>query len=572
MRREEIPRETLPDLLETRGEENGDKVFFYYGEEDEEYTYSEMDKITNQIHNSLIDLGINKNDIVSVLLRNPLITAFSEFGIWKCGAIYSPINFRFKGDLLAHQLKDTDPDLLILQSKYIPRINEIKDILENLNLENIVIYEPKENQHDYSAEEGEYELDVSIEEIPFKELRKGSKKSPKIEKNFKDTANIVYTSGTTGPPKGVVHSFNWLYWYTYTRALITNEEDVIYTDLPFYHVAAAFYDMCGALTVGGEVAVWDKFKSSEFWNRVDKRGASTCIWLDIIPPVLMNRPEKEDDQRNTLNKVYMQPFPEYHNKAAKRFGIDIVYVGYGQTEGSSPLCGVIEEVSPQQGTPEELWKGPSREEIFQVVKEEGFALKRLDQKVKERFLGKPRRSHEVAILDENDKEVSSGEIGELCIRPAKPGAIYTRYLGSPEKTLETNRNLWLHTGDAVKKDEEGNYYFVDRMDFMIRKLGENISTNQLEDAINDHPKVRNCAALPAKAEFGEEDEILVCVVASGELSEDELKEHMESRLPEFMLPKYIEFMEELPLSKTMKVEKKTLNDRLSGKYPLKDLG
>jgi crotonobetaine/carnitine-CoA ligase len=177
----------------------------------------------------------------------------------------------------------------------------------------------------------------------------------------------------------------------------------------------------------------------------------------------------------------------------------------------------------------------------------------------------------VAVLDENDRELGAGRHGQLAFRPRLPHLMLSEYFNKPETTLEVFRNLWFHTGDGVYKDEDGSYYFVDRIGGFIRRRGENISSYQIEDIITGHPQVNVCAAFPICSEEGEEDDVVVYVVSKGKLSEEELRAWMGAEMPKFMRPQHIRFIDALPQTATYKVEKYKLKRMFleeSGREPL----
>lgn len=170
--------------------------------------------------------------------------------------------------------------------------------------------------------------------------------------------------------------------------------------------------------------------------------------------------------------------------------------------------------------------------------------------------GKPMDIYEIKLFDGNDTEVSVGEIGEIVFRPRVPSVMMLGYYNMPDKTLESFRNLWFHTGDLAKKDEDGYFYFVDRKKDSIRRRGENISSFEVERAVNSHPSVLESAAVAVPSEIGE-DEVKICVVIKpGEtLTPEKLIEYCNDKMPAFAVPRFIEFINILPKTPTDRVEK-----------------
>jgi crotonobetaine/carnitine-CoA ligase len=558
--------EIVTHILERWAQESRGRTFIYYGEEDLNLTFNEFNQIANSIGHNLRSLGISNGDRISVFLKNPLITTMVMFGIWKTGAIFCPIKFNYKGRLLSYQIKDTNPKAIITETELIPFLNEVKGEVDPIN---VILHTPKEKDHDYRPDLQNLRLDKFYPEIPFGEMTKGNKSNLEADLRYMDTANIIYTSGTTGPPKGVLQSYRWLNNYVFNWRRLFNQEDVIYNDLPLYHVAGSFFNVVRAAWVGCQTALWDRFSSKEFWPRIKKSGSTSAVLLDVMVPWLMNAPETADDHKNTLNKVYMAPLPQYHHQVAKRFGIDFVISGFGQTEtGHGSIC-IINEL--EKGTPPELYKGFSRKEILQIAKK--FAMCVVDGEKEETkgILGRPSLLFEASVLNIQDEECEPGEVGELAFRPKFPSMIITEYFNKPEASLKAFKNLWFHTGDACYRNKEGIYFFVDRMGSAIRVKGEFVSSYQVEDIINGHRKVDVCAAFPIPAEVGGEHDIVTFIVPKSgeELKEEEIRDWIKNMMPKYMWPKYIRFIEDLPKTATSKIEKYKLREKIKEELGIK---
>ncbi len=535
------------------------KTFFYYGEEDQHYTYEAFNGLSNRIANNLRELGIEKGDRVSLYLKNPLVTILSMFALWKLGAVFCPTNFLYKGRLLSYQLNDTDPKLIILENGREPLLNDIKD---QVKCRRVALYRPQMGQHDFNPETRDYKLDGEFEVTPFSRLFTGNSHSPGGSINYWDTANIVYTSGTTGPPKGVVQSHRWLQNYCFYGVKLLHPEDVVYCDLPLYHVGGAFSLVGRAAWRGCTVAVWDRFSASDFWKRIHQSGASYTLLLDVVMPWLMKHDPTDNDRNNTLRRVHMQPLPEYHHEFARRFGIDFVNVGYGATEIGYVCAGLIDETADGGGTPGEFQKGYSKEEVLKVAGDLGMPVKPGHEPIQKGFMGTPCLLHEMAILNERDEELRTGQYGQIGLRSRLPYVLLNEYFNKPEATAEAFRNLWFHTGDGAYRDAAGYCYFVDRMGGFIRVKGENISSFQIEDFINTHPQIQMSAAFSVPAAEGLEDDIVVFAVPvedSG-LDVEDLRSWTIGEMPKYMWPKHIRLVEALPRTPTHKVEKYKLRE------------
>ena len=551
----------LVKRLEEWAETRSDKTFFYYGEEDRHYSYDEFNRLANCIANNLKDMGVCKGDRVSLFLKNPLVTILSMFGLWKLGAVFCPTNFLYKGRLLSYQLNDTDPRLLITENGCESLLNDIKDQIKCCDL---VLYQPSKGEHDFNPETARLELDPQFNRTSFSELLQGDESNPNIDIHYWDTANIIYTSGTTGPPKGVVQSHRWLQNYCFYGVKMLHPDDVVYCDLPLYHIGGAFSLVGRAAWRGCTAAVWDRFSASDFWARIHRSGASYTLLLDVVMPWLLKHDETEEDRKNTLRRVHMQPLPEYHHEFARRFGIDFVNVGYGATEIGYVCAGIIDESVNGGGTPEGYQKGYSREGVLQVARDLHMPVVAGNEPIKKGFMGTSCLLHKVAILGEHDEELEPGEYGQIGLRSRLPYVLLNEYFDKPEATAEAFRNLWFHTGDGAYCETSGYYYFVDRMGGFIRVRGENISSYQVEDAMNAHPRIQMCAAFSIPAAEGLEDDIVVYVVPVGDdlLSEDEVREWTRGEMPKHMWPRHIRVVDALPQTPTHKVEKYKLKEKI----------
>ncbi|OLO27312.1 acyl-CoA synthetase [Alkalihalophilus pseudofirmus] len=551
--------ELVTKMLEKWAKETGERTFIFYGEENRSYTYSEVNELVNSIAHNLLKNGIKKGDRISLFLKNPLITTLAMFGIWKVGAVFCPINFNYKGKLLSYQINDTNPKILITENQMVPLINEIKDEISTLD---VIMHNPEQGDPDYHLDLANVQLDKTFHSFSFKDFLVGETSNPNIELNYWDTANIIYTSGTTGPAKGVVQSYRWINGYTFLFRSFNHQEDVIYNDLPLYHVGGAFALVARAVFVGCSVAIWDKFSPKDFWRRIKVSGCTDAILLDVMIPWLMKEEPSENDRMNTLKVVYMQPLPQYHHEVAKRFGFDFVLAGFGQTEAGNGFLSIIEELEDGEGTPSELYKGYSRNMLKEIAENLNIPIKKGTDPLGKGFMGVPSPLYDVAILNEQDEKCTSNEAGQIGFRPLFPHIVLREYFNKPKATVEVFQNLWFHTGDVGYKDKNGIYYFVDRMKDVMRSRGENISSYQVEDIINQHEYVKMSAAFPIPAAEGSEDDIVVYIVLNQKsIDENGLLEWAKTKMPKFMWPKHIRLISELPRTPTNKVEKYKLKEK-----------
>ena len=527
----------------------GDRSFFHYGEDGVTLTYAEFARRTDAIAGQLAANGVAKGDRVSVFCANPLVSALVMFGTWKAGALYCPVNFAFTGRLLAYQLADTAPRLIVTEPRLLPGLNAVAASLPGQPT--VIVYDAPPGAHEYMAEREA----SALPEIAWAALT-AEASAPHIDVSFDDPASIVYTSGTTGPAKGVVQPYRWMAQYTYALRAVLTPDDVIYNDLPMYHVGGAIANVVRAAWAGCEVAVWDRFSPGAFWDRIGSRRATAAILLDVMIPWLVKAPERADDRRNTLNKVHMQPLPRHHAQVARRFGFDFVSAGFGQTESGAPLSGLIEETADGEGTPADLYRGLSHAELRAVSARKEIPMLPGGAVARKGFMGLPSPFVEAAVLSEHDEECLAEEPGQLAFRPRLPALFLTEYLGKPQATVAAVRNLWFHTGDAAFRGSDGYFYFVDRLGDRIRVRGENLSSFQVEDLLGQHPDIRLCAVFPIRGAEGDEDDIVAFVVPDGTaLGEAAVHAYAAQTMPRYMRPAHIRIVADIPCTPTSKVEK-----------------
>lgn len=526
---------TAVDALDHHVATSGDRQAVVYGETGETLTYAEFGQITDHVAGNLADLGVGPGQRVSILTTKPLLSTITMYGLWKAGAVYAPINFQYAGDLLAYQLNDTRPVVLFVDREMHDRIGDIQD-----------------------------RLDVSPRVVVLDGLREGEfgrllepAERPDVRVEFDDPANVIYTSGTTGPSKGVVQSHRWVNGYTWVGRKMLTSDDVVYNDLPMYHVGGAHFNVVRALWVGASVSLWDRFSPNDFWRRIKETHCTTAVLLDVMTPWLLNAEPSEGDRQNALNKVHMQPLPANHHDFATRFGIDFVTSGFGQSETGASLMTLTEQTEAGDGTPDELYRGQTHEQLRATFAAHGLLVLKGTDPMPKGIMGKPAPFVEVAILDERDRICPDGVVGQLAMRPRVPSLIFDEYLAKPEATVKAWRNLWFHTGDAAVRDEDGVFAYIDRMGDRIRVRGENISGFHIEELLVKHPSIALAAVIAVPSGEGNEDDVVAFVeLAEGHtFDRAAIEQHCLEAMPKFMRPRDVIPVDQIPRTPTNKIEK-----------------
>ena len=549
------------DRLDEWAVSRGDRTFLHYGEEDRSISFAEMDRLCSGIAGGLRQLGVGAGDRVALFLTNPLVSALSMFSLWRIGAVYCPINYSLTGRLLGHQLRDLKPRLVISEESLLPQLATVADVLAGPDL---VVHRPARGDHDFDPAVSGTTAEGCRTVCGFAELLEAGGEGSRAPQKPADLANILYTSGTTGPSKGVLQSHRWMNQFSYSPRCLIDCNDVVYNDLPLYHAAGAISNVMRAAWVGCEVAIWDRFSARDYWRRIARRGATTAILIDVMISRLVAAPERADDARNTLHCVNLTPLPEKHHELARRFGLDICATAYGQTETGLGALALIDQFPDGGGTPPDLYRGCPKEEMLEFARRSGYPIFRGDREIRKGLMGAPSIFVEAAILGDNDEVLPPERYGQLAFRGRLPDLFTSGYWGRPEASAELLANGWLHTGDAAVMDGDGLLYFADRMGSFIRCKGENISSYEVEELVGEHPDVRLCAVVGVPASEGDEEEVAVFAVMrrGADVSAEELELWLLRHLPRHMRPGHVRLLDDLPRTPTNKVEKYRLRDSL----------
>ena len=502
----ELKDRTVGKILTDKATRHKDKPFCYF--KDEVLTYGQLNEKANMIANGFLKMQITKGSTVCVLLPNCLDYFTTFFGLAKTGAIEVPLNTAHKGNILQHMINYSDAETMVVDKELLERVGFIEQGLKNLKT--LVVYP---DNKDIPA--------LRFNTISWKEMLDNPATEPSVDVSHSDTLAIMFTSGTTGVSKGVMQPHNQYIWAgeeIVKEARITSE-DVFYTWLPLFHFTGQGLITMGTLLASASMGLVERFSVSAFWNDVKKFRATVTGGFSQMVELLFNQPAKSEDAENTVRVMVVGLVPKaIHRAFEKRFNV-VLLDDYGMSEAEPISYAAYEDRRPGS-------------------------------------CGQCVEDFEVKIFDDDDNEVAPNVAGEIVVRPLKPYIMMTGYYKMPDKTLETWRNLWFHTGDFAYKDAEGYIYFIDRVKDYIRRRAENISSSELESIINSHPKVMESAAVGVPSEFGEDDVKVVVRLKEGEiLSPQELLAFCEDRMAYFMVPRYVEFVDRLPMTETEKVKK-----------------
>ena len=523
---DDITDRNLGRILYLQAQQIPDKPCYLV--DDRVYSFREVNSIVNRYAAGLSSLGVKQGDRVVIFMRSCVEFIMMAYASNKLGAVWVPINGDYKGSWLAEAITESKGTVLVSDTDKLPRVQEA--LLLN-----------KESQGGYGKL---IVKSISGAAVPagatnlagFDKL--SDAEPPKINIHYGDTCAILWTSGTTGKSKGVMQPHNvWINSAESAKDYFEiREGDVIYNCMPLYNTGAWITSIFRALIVGLPVALDEHFSASHFWSRIKHYKATETTTLGAMHMFLWNLPETPDDANTTLRNANMIPVPPHLVKPfMKRWGLSRIQKGYGQSEAA----------------------------LIMRCSEDGV------KQWKPNSLGTMAPGVEVKILDDEGKECPPGTPGEFCLKPTRPYAIFNGYFENPEATAKAwHRNTpngdWYRTGDLGVRDQDGDFFFVDRKSDFIRDKGRNISSLQVEAQVMQHPAVAAvaCFGIPSQ-HIQNEAELKIDVILKPGMSvtPEELARFINDNAPYFFVPRYIEFVTELPYTPTNKVQKYKLREK-----------
>ena len=505
---------TIGKVLARQAARAADKRFLTYLPDGRSYTFAELDRLSNRVANGLAALGFGHGHHVAVMMENRPEFILACWGMNKLGAVAVPVNTAAKGRLLHYYLDQSDSVALVVDGGLADRLAELDPA--TLKVRTVIVVREDDGAGPRVAFGG-----ASIADY-HRDLETAPADPPAVEVSCSDLAFLAYTSGTTGPSKG-----NMLSHAAALGVGLSNAEhygyrpdDVVYACLPLFHLNAMQAATNAALVTGASLALSRRFSVSRYWDEIRASGATITNMLGSMVNFLWSQPPSDDDLRNGLRMVSCVPVPKFGREFERRFGLRFVS-NYSLSDYGMATAYTTADPPEKFGSS-----------------------------------GRPRRNFEVRIVDDDDFEVPDGQPGEILVRTSDPWRQASGYYNMPEATLAARRNLWFHTGDRGYLDADGYLWFVDRKKDAIRRRGENVSAFEVEQIIAAHPAVAEAAVFPVRVETGDEEVGTAILLKPGAaLTGPELIEYCRRNMAYFMVPRFVEFRDELPRTLNQKVEK-----------------
>jgi len=501
---------TLVDVLDRSAEASGAVEFLACG--DQRRTLAELGDRSRRLAGGLLELGLQAGDRVAVLAENSAEYVELLFACQRLNLILVPLNSYLRGEFLSQQLEDAGPAAIVVDSLGHDSLRDVTDHWTG----HVVLMGASAGAH------GVVLFDELLTHPPFT----GPTRAVRA-----DTAAIMYTSGTTGMPKGcmVPHGqFVQAATPYLEEAGYIVRGDLVLTPSPMFHIGFLIGNLAPALLVGARIHHVPRFSASSFLRTAREIGATKIYSLGPIGMLLLAQPPSAADAAPHGIRLAVLPglSADGQSEFEARFGIPVNAESYGQTE-----CSVI------------------------CVAGEGDERRRGS-------VGRPIDGVDLCVVGDDDVPLAAGRVGEIVVRPRRPFAMFTGYWRNPDATMATFRNLWHHTGDLGRQDPDGTVWLVDRKKDSMRRRGENVSSIQVESAILKHPAVRQVSVHAVPGDFADDD-IKACIVVGQDEQPpmDDLFHFFKRTLPYFAIPRYVEFMDELPVNAVGRVRKEDLRRR-----------
>jgi crotonobetaine/carnitine-CoA ligase len=501
---------TLPAMLQRQAAQFGARSLLRIA--GRQWTHGDAAQAAATRAGALAQAGVARGDRIAVMCGNRIEFLETFLGAGWMGASVVPVNTASMEPQIEYFLANSEAKLLVIEAGFLDRLKTAD--LGRTSLREVWVV---------GEADAAWEPPAGVRVSTYPE---GSQTIAPAAVQPGDPLAILYTSGTTGPAKGVICPHAQYFWWSVNSAEVlgVGRDDVLCTTLPLFHINALNTFAQAALT-GAEVVFESRFSASGFWPSMRASGATVVYLLGAMVPILLAQPEGEGERDHRVRIGLGPGVPSAAGQAfTARTGVSLLE-GYGSTETNFAIATAPD--SPRGGV-----------------------------------MGWLRPGFQACVADEDDAALPPGEAGELLLRADEPYAFASGYFNMPEKTVEAWRNLWFHTGDRVVRDADGAFRFVDRIKDAIRRRGENISSFEVEQVLLSHAAVASCAVYPVRSELAE-DEVMAALVAceGAHIDPVELARFCEGRLPYFAVPRYIDVLPDLPRTENGKVQKFKLRER-----------
>ncbi|MEV0074108.1 AMP-binding protein [Amycolatopsis sp. NPDC050768] len=512
----DLDKLNVRDFLDAAAARNPDRPFLIW--QDEEQTYTEFAAEVDRAAVVWHEMGVRKGDRVAFMAGNSPGFLHAWLGLAKLGAILVAINTGFKLDEARYLVEHSEAVAVLVDPEHAGFFRTIRRSAPSLRT---------------LCSFGD--SDAGFTDFTRAMAQADPASVPAVDLEGDDVISLIYTSGTTGRPKGVMqtHRNYVLTGQAYPHWMGMNKGDRVYACLPLFHINSQAYSTMGAIGAEGALVLAPRFSASRFWPEVRRHRVNVFNYIGAMAVILSKSEPSSHDRDHDVRTAYGVPALPYEvrEQVEERFGLSAIS-GFGMSETTYGLL--------------EPGDAPRRPGTM------GIPRHHPDPSV-------PRT--EARIVDKNGNEVGPGQVGELVLKNA---AMMLGYFRDPERTAEALRDGWLHTGDSAWRDEDGWFYFVDRVKDIIRRRGENVSSLEVEQTLNAHPGVRASAVIGVPSDLLDEDICAIVIPQPGHApTAEELIAWCTERLARFKVPRYIEFVTEIPMTSTAKIEKHRLR---SGDY------
>lgn len=473
----------------------------------ESMTFAELDESADYVASGFNSLGLTTGEPVCLIMATSLEALQLWFGLARGGQVEVPLNPKSGARLLRYCIEQSGATVVVCDTEHEALVRECVQGLDTVQYLVVV-------GADTPAQESAVRC-ISYQDLLAKPLADLDPVDPM------STAVILYTSGTTGPPKGVKlsHRANINLARHTTNLLEYTSQDRLYSVFPLYHSNARYCSVMAALDVGADLLMHRKFSATKFWDICREHNITAFNYQGAMMSILYKQPPRVDDTEHSVRLGFGAPCPpEIFEDFERRFGIRLTEI-YGSTEVS-----IVTDMPP--------W----------------------DRKIG--TAGNESLNYHVAVVDEYEDPVPTGTAGEIVVRPKHAGWMFDGYDKMPQATEKAWKNLWFHTGDRGRLDEDGFLTFVDRLKDTIRRRGENISSWEIERVVSEHPEVSQVAAYGVPSELSEEEVMIAVVPRVGDdFQPAEILAHCQGLLTSFAMPRYIRVVDALPMTPSQRVEK-----------------